>query len=253
MNTYATVGGGYSNDAGDYASTISGGYNNSANANYSTVGGGATNYIDTNATYATIPGGRQNEAFGDYSFAAGRKAQAWGDGAFVWADATDDTLGGWVNNIFIVRASGGYCLYSNAAENAGVKLTPGSSTWIGVSDSTKKRNIHLVDTREILDRVAQLPIKQWSYKSQDPSIEHIGPMAQDFYKLFHLGEDSLGISTIDPAGIALAAIQELQKQNAELKAKLSAHDREIDELRAMISKMAAFEGTKAAAYAPRGD
>ena len=36
-------------------------------------------------------------------------------------------------------------------------------------------------------------------------------MAQDFYKLFGLGTDDKGISTVDPASIALAAIQEQQK------------------------------------------
>jgi hypothetical protein len=42
-------------------------------------------------------------------------------------------------------------------------------------------------------------------------------MAQDFWKLFGLGEDSLGISTIDPDGIALAAIQELNKKVEEVQ------------------------------------
>ena len=95
-----------------------------------------------------------------------------------------------------------------------------------------KRNLRLVDTKRILDNVAQLPIKQWGYKSQDPSVEHIGPMAQDFYKLFHLGVDSLSISTIDLDGITLAAIQELHKENRQLK-------EELIELRSMVEKMLA--------------
>ncbi len=83
-----------------------------------------------------------------------------------------------------------------------------------------KQNIRNVDTRDVLGRVSQLPIKQWSYKAQDPSIEHIGPMAQDFWREFHLGDDSLSISTIDPSGIALAAIQGLYQEVVELRARV---------------------------------
>ncbi len=42
-------------------------------------------------------------------------------------------------------------------------------------------------------------------------------MAQDFYALFDLGNDDKSISTIDPAGIALVAVQQLKKENDELK------------------------------------
>jgi hypothetical protein len=38
---------------------------------------------------STIPGGRDNLAAGDYSFAAGHRAKANDNGAFVWADSTD--------------------------------------------------------------------------------------------------------------------------------------------------------------------
>ena len=114
----------------------------------------------------------------------------------------------------------------------GVQLAAGGGSWSTVSDSTLKSNLRLVDTKLILDKVSQLPIKQWSYKSQDPSIEHIGPTAQDFWKLFHVGDDSLSISTIDPSGIALAAIQQLHKENEDLRA-------EVSELRSLVLKLAA--------------
>jgi hypothetical protein len=102
----------------------------------------------------------------------------------------------------------------------GVLLLAGSSAWSVISDSTLKRNIRPVDPADMLERVARLPIKRWSYKAQDPSIEHIGPMAQDFYALFGLDVSEHTISTIDPPGVALAAIQELylitQRQAAEI-------------------------------------
>jgi hypothetical protein len=259
--TYATVGGGYSNQADSNYATVGGGYDSWANGQAATVSGGRDNYAtssyatvsggyNNSASFAaTVPGGYNNDASGYYSFAAGRRAKANHNGCFVWGDSYDGDIASANVNQFRVRASGGTWIYSNTALSAGVALASGANAWVAISDSTKKRNIRLVDTGDILNRVSQLPIKQWNYKSQDPSIEHIGPMAQDFYKLFHLGEDSLGISTIDPDGIALAAIQELQRQNAELK-------RELNELRSLVEKMAtqhdANSGkTASAAFMPK--
>jgi len=52
-------------------------------------------------------------------------------------------------------------------------------------------------------------METWNYKAQDPSIRHIGPMAQDFYGAFSYGEDNKYINTLDADGVALAAIQGL--------------------------------------------
>jgi hypothetical protein len=244
----STIGGGHSNRAqGDYSviaggggqygtdgnsasgisSAVLGGELNHADGNFATVGGGR--YNEASGWASTVAGGFDNLASGNYSFAAGRQAQAYGNGSWVWGDATDDTVGSWNNNEFVVRASGGIYLYTNAAKTSGMKLTAGSSSWAGVSDSTRKRNIRLVDTRSILEKVTALPIKQWSYKAQDPAVEHVGPMAQDFWNQFHLGDDSLSISTIDPDGIALAAIQELQKQNVALQKRVEQLEHQLQQ------------------------
>ena len=42
--------------------------------------------------------------------------------------------------------------------------------------------------RRTLDRLCGVPITTWNYKSQDASIRHIGPMAQDFHAAFAVGE-----------------------------------------------------------------
>jgi hypothetical protein len=228
--TYATVAGGYDNEATGFGATISGGFSSSATETYATVVGGYQN--TASGWCSTVGGGSANSASGNYSFAAGRRARAGNDGCFVWADSYDSNFVSTDVNQFRVRASGGTWIYSNTALTSGVRLSPGSSVWMSASDSTLKRDLRLVDTKLILDKVSQLPIKQWSYKSQDPSIEHIGPMAQDFWKLFHVGDDSLTISTIDPSGIALAAIQELHKENEQLR-------EEVSELRSLVLKLAA--------------
>ena len=77
---------------------------------------------------------------------------------------------------------------SVSTTNGVFSLAARGSVWTAVSDSTLKRNIREVDGEDILHKLTQLPIKQWSYKSQDPGIEHIGPMAQDFYAVLVLGK-----------------------------------------------------------------
>lgn len=92
--------------------------------------------------------------------------------------------------------------------------------WLNGSDRNLKRNIREVSSSDILDKVASLPIYQWSYKTQDESIEHIGPMAQDFYKTFEIGDNDKSIAALDPAGICLAAIKQLREENIHLKSEL---------------------------------
>jgi len=110
---------------------------------------------------------------------------------------------------------------TTTAGNVGVKLDNGDTAWEVLSDSTRKTNRRAANTREILDKVAQLPIEEWNYRHQDSRNTHIGPMSQDLYRIFGYGDDSLSISTIDPDGIALAAIQELYHQNQELQKELT--------------------------------
>ena len=88
-----------------------------------------------------------------------------------------------------------------------------------------------MDSRSILDKVATLPLYRWSYKAQDASIQHIGPTAQDFSAAFGLGDNNTTISTVDPDGIALAAIQELAKQVQALRAENASLQKQIDEIK----------------------
>ncbi len=79
----------------------------------------------------------------------------------------------------------------------------------------------------------------WSYKSQDPSIRHIGPMAQDFAEAFQVGEDSKHITTVDADGVALAAIQGLNEIVKERNMQLEAQGRDIVELRRQLNELQA--------------
>ena len=238
--SYATIGGGWRNKANGSRATIAGGEQNTASGYLATIGGGFHNTAGFRATVAggdsntasgswsAIPGGNGNLAQGSYSFAAGRRAKATRSGCFVWGDATNADVTCNANNRTVFRSSGGFYIYTNSSLTSGARLSAGSGSWSSLSDRNAKANITPVDPEEILERLVALPISTWNYKAQDPSIRHMGPMAQDFYAAFGLGEDDTHISNIDAEGVALAAIQALyarnralEEENALLKARLA--------------------------------
>lgn len=100
--------------------------------------------------------------------------------------------------------------------DSGAYLSDGGD-WVNASSRDLKENFATVSPQTILEKIASLPIYSWNYKLQNASSTHIGPVAQDFYSAFSLGNSSTSISTIDPAGVALAGIQGL---DAKLKSIL---------------------------------
>ncbi len=257
-NWYATVGGGSSNTASGESATIGGGAFNAASGESATIGGGAFNaasgfratigggeHNTASGTYATIGGGFLNTAAGTYSFAAGRQAIANHQGAFVWADSNTVPFTSTATNQFSARATGGARLVSavDAFGNptAGVQLASGGGAWSSISDRAAKDNFYSVNGRDMLARLSEIPIQTWNYKTQDASIRHIGPMAQDFYAAFNVGEDDKHITTVDADGVALAAIQGLyQVVQDEIKsrdAKIAAQQKQIDALEARVAAL----------------
>jgi hypothetical protein len=77
------------------------------------------------------------------------------------------------------------------------------------SDRALKTNVGSIDPGDMLARVRELPISTWNSPRDDPSVRHIGPMAQDFAALFRVGADDRHIHPLDGQGITLAAIQAL--------------------------------------------
>jgi DNA-binding response OmpR family regulator len=97
-DNYGTVSGGAANQAGNDNTDVN-------DAIYATVGGGMRN--SASGWAATVPGGGDNNAGGDFSFAAGSRAKALHRGTFVWADDTNADLASTAANQFLIRASGG--------------------------------------------------------------------------------------------------------------------------------------------------
>lgn len=242
----STVGGGDRNTASGVAATVAGGTGftvltgNTASGNYATVGGGVDNAASGVA--ATVPGGSNNVAKVGYSFAAGRNGQANHAGSFVWADSNNSGTSGadfasTAVDQFNVRASGGTRIFSSSDLSTGVLLAAGSGSWSSVSERNAKDNFASVDGRGVLARLASIPISTWNYKAQGSSIRHMGPMAEDFYIAFGLGEDNQHISIIDAEGIALVSIQALYEMSVEKDKKIEELQQRIEKLEQLVAKL----------------
>jgi hypothetical protein len=88
------------------------------------------------------------------------------------------------------------------------------------SDRNQKTDFSPVDTQAVLAKVAELPIQQWRFKAEAASVKHVGPMAQDFRAAFGLGEIPTAIATVDADGVALAAIQGLNRKLNDKEAEI---------------------------------
>lgn len=106
-------------------------------------------------------------------------------------------------------------------------LTAGG-TLSGSSDVGRKENFGTVDPEAILEKLATVPMKTWSYKGEP--VTHVGPMAQDFHQAFELGASERSIAMADADGVALASIQALHKKSLE-------KDQQISELKTANSKL----------------
>jgi hypothetical protein len=164
-------------------------------------------------------------ALGLYSTAIGHRAEASGDGSFSIGDSDPDNQGysSAIGNRFVARFKNGYYfLTSGNTTNIGVRVVSGGNAWTTISDSTKKHNFLSVNGEDFLQKIANLKLTSWNYKTQDvKTFRHYGPMAQDFFNAF--GKDNLGtigcdtlINQADFEGVNLIAIQALEKRTRDL-------------------------------------
>ncbi|MCB1096451.1 MAG: tail fiber domain-containing protein [Verrucomicrobiae bacterium] len=114
--------------------------------------------------------------------------------------------------------------------SAGNLVTTGTVN--GVSDRNAKTGIEPVDASAVLEKVAALPIAEWTYKKDTEGSRHMGPMAQDFRAQFGLGTDDKTIALTDMSGVALAAVKALH-------GAMEKKDKEIDELRSKTAELEA--------------
>ena len=134
---------------------------------------------------------------------------------------------------FRMAQSGAFTVDEPASSGKEAEFRLGGDLKIGGSliegsSRTIKKNIVEVDPSEVLAKLDKLPIHHWTYNHNPDRVRHMGPMAEDFYALFNLGETEKGISGVDTSGVALAAIKAL---NSNLVSEMSQKDRQIAELK----------------------
>jgi hypothetical protein len=131
---------------------------------------------------------------------------------------------------------------ASGTATAGVSLSANDTSWNVISDRSAKKNFGPVDSHEIVERLAQLPIQRWNYKWEaDEAVPHLGPMAQDFKAAFYPGRDDKTVSTLEFDGVALAAIQGLnhkvEEQNRALRNELKSKDAELQSLKQRLNHL----------------
>jgi len=146
---------------------------------------------------------------GNSSIAGGTGVTVAHNGCFAFGDSTG-VVTTTANDQFLVGCAGGATFFSNTARTTGVAMAAGASSWAAVSDRNQKENIVELDYLSILDKFADLPIYEFSYKNADPEVRCRGPMAQDWHGQFPSPKkDPLRIDTLDLDGITLAILKGL--------------------------------------------
>ncbi|NJP67614.1 tail fiber domain-containing protein [Streptomyces spiramenti] len=78
-----------------------------------------------------------------------------------------------------------------------------------------------VNGYQVLEQVARLPVSTWRYHWDPPHVRHVGPMAQDWWQAFGVGENDRTICCTDANGVAIVAIQALHRELNELRGELA--------------------------------
>ena len=111
-------------------------------------------------------------------------------------------------------------------------------THVVVSDRNAKKNFQSVDTVAMLEKLAAIPIERWNYQwEKDSDVPHLGPMAQDFKGAFYPGRDDKTISMLEFDGVALAALQGLNRKLDEKDAEVQALKQSVAELKQLVSQL----------------
>ena len=249
MGFYTTASGDYSTAMGKYTDAT--GYAATALGDSSLASGTmafASGFRTTASGDYSTAIGRQTIANGDYSIAIGNNVSTNNKtGAFILGDNSGTAvLLSPTSNFFMTRFAGGYHLITSSNLSTGCSLGAGDNAWTTGSDVRTKENFAAINGEDFLHKIALLKLTSWNYKKQDAAtFRHYGPMAQDFHAAF--GKDKYGtigndttINSADFAGVSFIAIQalekrtqkidELKKENDELKKMLLQLRKEVDAL-----------------------
>nr|VFK79171.1 MAG: Chaperone of endosialidase [Candidatus Kentron sp. SD] len=98
-------------------------------------------------------------------------------------------------------------------------------------------NIEATDPQAVLEKLAAIPIQTWNYKFEDAAIRHMGPMAQDFYGAFGLGNTDKVIFHMDAIGVCLASIKGLKQLMEEQGRRIARNEERLAENARIIERL----------------
>lgn len=187
--------------------------------------------------------GLQNSASGQFSVAIGKNARtANRQGSVVIGDGcagfSSDSVYATANNQFVARGCGGIRFFTTQNLSSGVEVAPGGGSWSSISDRNRKANFATIDGEEVLLRLRSVPVTTWNYLTQGEEIRHAGPMAQDFYAAFGLGESDLLINSVDMDGINLAAVKALEARSVRQQARIAELEERLARLESLLAPAA---------------
>ena len=99
---------------------------------------------------------------------------------------------------------------TNAQRTQGATAAASLAAAMMMSSENAKVNKQLIEHDKTLEAVDSLRVERWQYKDGDGA-EHIGPYAEEFRKLFNVG-DGTHIGVIDAIGVCLSAIKGLNNK-----------------------------------------
>jgi hypothetical protein len=275
------VAGGYANSASGDQSSVGGGAGNQATNTYATVPGGYDNiaggpmsFAAGNTAYALHRGAfvwadSQSASFsstGNNQFCVRAEGGVQLDPStsLFCASQTRQMLNLWSSTYGIgvqtddlyFRSADEFWWYKGGSHNDGFGNAGGGTMLMRLgstgslviagtltqnSDRNVKSGFQPVDPQFVLEKIAAMPFSRWHY-TNDVASPHIGPMAQDFYAAFGLGEDDKHITTVDEGGIALAAIQglnqKLERESKEKDTEIQALKQSMAELKQIVQTLA---------------
>lgn len=179
-------------------------------------------------SYSTYSSGVYGESSANYGYGV-QGISDTGTGYGVYGVGSTDGNSGWG-----VVGVGQYGVYGSGTTydySSGGGEYARSGSWVNGSDKNTKENFLTVNENSTLEKIRQLPITEWNYKTDTIKAKHIGPMAQDFYAIFGVGDDDKHISTIDPAGISLVGIKALDKKVEDQQKQIEVLKKEIENLK----------------------
>ncbi|MCX5707776.1 MAG: tail fiber domain-containing protein [Candidatus Omnitrophica bacterium] len=120
----------------------------------------------------------------------------------------------------------------------GLVLWDEQGNWVSAtcpaSSRKLKENFVGMDPDDLLGKISQLEISRWNYKSEYKSVIHIGPVAEDFNRLFKTGSKEDVLHLIDSIGVSLAGVKALSGKINAQQQKIEKFKREIQGLRAQL-------------------